>query len=210
MPACRLPVAHLALEALEWHPRLGKKGRGTVISAALPGAAVAGEAAVGNSLSLEYLASNCGSSYRGLHEAVVNHAGNKPEIITCVHASAMKSPPLVDWFAGSFTGGMVSAAICRGPGTAAFNVACGAAGIALAGTGGLTAAAAPTRPAPLRKFRRLACGTWRRLGTAFSPLEGIKTEGIRRIRDSVGFSRSNGNASMEPWPRAAMRAERDR
>jgi acetolactate synthase I/II/III large subunit len=38
-----------------------------------------------NSLGIEYLAINCASSYRGLHEAVLNHAGNKPEIITCVH-----------------------------------------------------------------------------------------------------------------------------
>jgi acetolactate synthase-1/2/3 large subunit len=38
-----------------------------------------------NSLGVEYLAINCASSYRGLHEAVVNHGNNKPEIITCVH-----------------------------------------------------------------------------------------------------------------------------
>ena len=38
-----------------------------------------------NSLGIEYLAINCASSYRGLHEAVVNHGNNKPEIITCVH-----------------------------------------------------------------------------------------------------------------------------
>ena len=38
-----------------------------------------------NSLGIEYLAINCASSYRGLHEAVINHANNKPEIITCVH-----------------------------------------------------------------------------------------------------------------------------
>jgi acetolactate synthase I/II/III large subunit len=38
-----------------------------------------------NSLGIEYLAINCASSYRGLHEAVVNHANNTPEIITCVH-----------------------------------------------------------------------------------------------------------------------------
>ena len=38
------------------------------------------------SLDIDYLAINCASSYRGLHEAVVNHGGNaKPEIITCVH-----------------------------------------------------------------------------------------------------------------------------
>ena len=37
-------------------------------------------------LDIDYLAINCASSYRGLHEAVVNHGGNtKPEIITCVH-----------------------------------------------------------------------------------------------------------------------------
>jgi acetolactate synthase-1/2/3 large subunit len=38
-----------------------------------------------NSLGIEYLAINCASSYRGLHEAVINHGGNKPELITCVH-----------------------------------------------------------------------------------------------------------------------------
>ena len=38
-----------------------------------------------NSLGIEYMAINCASSYRGLHEAIVNHANNKPEIITCVH-----------------------------------------------------------------------------------------------------------------------------
>ena len=38
-----------------------------------------------NSLGISYLAINCASSFRGLHEAVLNHAGNKPEIITCVH-----------------------------------------------------------------------------------------------------------------------------
>ncbi len=74
--------------------------------------------------------------------------------------SVMKSPPLVDWFTGSLAGGMVSAATCRGPGSAAFSFSAGTAGIALAATGGVTAAAAaaPTRPAPLRKLRRLASG----------------------------------------------------
>jgi acetolactate synthase-1/2/3 large subunit len=38
-----------------------------------------------NSLGIEYLAINCVSSYRGLHEAILNHGNNKPEIITCVH-----------------------------------------------------------------------------------------------------------------------------
>src|SRR6202451_1585642 len=38
-----------------------------------------------NSLGIEYIAINCASSYRGLHEAIINHGNNKPEIITCVH-----------------------------------------------------------------------------------------------------------------------------
>ena len=38
-----------------------------------------------NSLGVEYMFINCASSYRGLHEAIVNHGDNKPEIITCVH-----------------------------------------------------------------------------------------------------------------------------
>jgi thiamine pyrophosphate-dependent enzyme/TAT (twin-arginine translocation) pathway-exported protein len=38
-----------------------------------------------NSLGIEYFAINCASSYRGLHEAIVNHSNNKPEIITCVY-----------------------------------------------------------------------------------------------------------------------------
>ncbi|AMN42003.1 thiamine pyrophosphate-binding protein [Rhodoplanes sp. Z2-YC6860] len=36
-------------------------------------------------LDIEYLAMNCASSFRGLHEAVLNHNNNKPEILTCPH-----------------------------------------------------------------------------------------------------------------------------
>ena len=37
-------------------------------------------------LDIDYLAMNCASSFRGLHEAVVNYGGNsKPEILTCPH-----------------------------------------------------------------------------------------------------------------------------
>jgi acetolactate synthase-1/2/3 large subunit len=37
-------------------------------------------------LNLDYLAMNCASSFRGLHEAVLNHGKNvKPEILTCPH-----------------------------------------------------------------------------------------------------------------------------
>ena len=37
-------------------------------------------------LDVDYLSMNCASSFRGLHEAVINHANNsKPEIINCPH-----------------------------------------------------------------------------------------------------------------------------
>jgi acetolactate synthase I/II/III large subunit len=37
-------------------------------------------------LDIDYLAMNCASSFRGLHEAVINYGGNvKPEILTCNH-----------------------------------------------------------------------------------------------------------------------------
>src|ERR1039457_1882281 len=37
-------------------------------------------------LDIDYLAMNCASSFRGLHEAVLNHGGNTtPEILTCPH-----------------------------------------------------------------------------------------------------------------------------
>ncbi|WP_407157134.1 thiamine pyrophosphate-binding protein [Bradyrhizobium sp. STM 3557] len=37
-------------------------------------------------LDIDYLAMNCASSFRGLHEALINHGGNtKPEILTCPH-----------------------------------------------------------------------------------------------------------------------------
>jgi acetolactate synthase-1/2/3 large subunit len=37
-------------------------------------------------LDIDYLAMNCASSFRGLHEAVISHGGNtKPEILTCPH-----------------------------------------------------------------------------------------------------------------------------
>ena len=37
-------------------------------------------------LDIEYLAMNCASSFRGLHEAILNHGDNKtPEILTCPH-----------------------------------------------------------------------------------------------------------------------------
>ena len=38
------------------------------------------------SLDIEYFCSNPGSSFRALHESIVNYGGNqKPEFITCCH-----------------------------------------------------------------------------------------------------------------------------
>src|SRR5258705_5379141 len=38
------------------------------------------------SLGFEYVAANPGSSFRGLHESIINHGGNRaPELITCMH-----------------------------------------------------------------------------------------------------------------------------
>src|SRR5713101_803072 len=38
------------------------------------------------SLGFEYIASNPGSSFRALHESIINYGGNKsPELLTCCH-----------------------------------------------------------------------------------------------------------------------------
>ncbi len=38
------------------------------------------------SLDIKYLAANCASSYRGIHESLINYGGNKmPEFLTCTH-----------------------------------------------------------------------------------------------------------------------------
>ena len=38
------------------------------------------------SLGVEYICSNPGSSFRGLHESIINYGGNeKPELLTCCH-----------------------------------------------------------------------------------------------------------------------------
>src|SRR5207247_8709355 len=49
-------------------------------------------------LGLEYLCANPGSSFRALHEALVNYRGNtRPEVLTCCHeeASAARAHGLV-------------------------------------------------------------------------------------------------------------------
>ena len=38
------------------------------------------------SLGIDYIAANPGSSFRGLHESLVNYGGNtRPELLTCLH-----------------------------------------------------------------------------------------------------------------------------
>jgi thiamine pyrophosphate-dependent acetolactate synthase large subunit-like protein len=37
------------------------------------------------SLGIEYLFATPGSSFRGIHESIINYGGNKPEFITCMH-----------------------------------------------------------------------------------------------------------------------------
>src|SRR5436190_8921533 len=37
------------------------------------------------SLNFEYITTNPGSSFQGLHESIINYAGNKPELLTCCH-----------------------------------------------------------------------------------------------------------------------------
>ena len=35
---------------------------------------------------IKYLPANCASSYRGIHELLINYGGNKmPEFLTCMH-----------------------------------------------------------------------------------------------------------------------------
>src|SRR5437868_3642187 len=36
-------------------------------------------------LNFEYITTNPGSSFQGLHESIINYAGNKPELLTCCH-----------------------------------------------------------------------------------------------------------------------------
>ena len=40
-------------------------------------------------LDIDYVATNPGSSFRGLHESLINYGGNKkPELLTCMHEEA--------------------------------------------------------------------------------------------------------------------------
>jgi acetolactate synthase I/II/III large subunit len=43
-------------------------------------------------LDIKYLPANCASSYRGIHESLINYGGNKvPEFLTCTHESSSTS-----------------------------------------------------------------------------------------------------------------------
>ena len=43
-------------------------------------------------LGIKYLPANCASSYRGIHESLINYGGNKmPEFLTCMHEESPRS-----------------------------------------------------------------------------------------------------------------------
>src|SRR4029450_716619 len=43
-------------------------------------------------LGFDYVCANPGSSFRGLHESIINYGGNeKPELITCMHAARARA-----------------------------------------------------------------------------------------------------------------------
>src|SRR3979490_3143411 len=50
---------------------------------------------VAKTLGIKYLPANCASSYRAIHESLINYGGNKqPEFLTCMHeASAVRVAP---------------------------------------------------------------------------------------------------------------------
>src|SRR5690349_21399341 len=41
-------------------------------------------------LGIKYLPANCASSYRGIHESLINYGGNRmPEFLTCMHEESV-------------------------------------------------------------------------------------------------------------------------
>src|ERR1044071_3823069 len=64
------------------------------------------------SLDFEYVAANPGSSFRGIHESIVNYGGNTaPEVITCLHEESS-----VAMAHGYFKAeGKPMAVLCHGP-----------------------------------------------------------------------------------------------
>src|SRR5204863_6415005 len=77
----RVPLPSAALAAAETSP---PPPRVDVYSTDWPGADFMVDAI--KSLGIEYVAANPGSSFRALHEAIINYGGNKsPELLTCCH-----------------------------------------------------------------------------------------------------------------------------
>src|ERR1051325_9716496 len=77
----RVPLPSAALAAAETTP---PPPRVDVYSTDRPGADYMLDAI--KSLGIEYVAANPGSSFRALHEAIINYGGNKsPELLTCCH-----------------------------------------------------------------------------------------------------------------------------
>ena len=79
-----------ALRVPQWSPSAALEKRlwmGKYIAAAAVLALVlTGIDPAGATLDIDYLAMNCASSFRGLHEAVINYGKNvRPEILTCNH-----------------------------------------------------------------------------------------------------------------------------
>jgi thiamine pyrophosphate-dependent acetolactate synthase large subunit-like protein len=69
-------IAHAQTTSGDAHPEAGAGGR--------PGADFMMD--VIKSLGIEYCATNPGTSFRGLHESMINYGGNKdPELLTCLH-----------------------------------------------------------------------------------------------------------------------------
>jgi acetolactate synthase I/II/III large subunit len=77
----RVPLPSAALAAAETSP---PPPRVDVYSTDRPGADFMLDAI--KSLGIEYVAANPGSSFRALHEAIINYGGNRsPELLTCCH-----------------------------------------------------------------------------------------------------------------------------
>src|SRR5258706_1395005 len=87
--AAQKPAAHPAAAPPMSPPMLksaesGDRSAAEVLTTDHPGADFMVD--IIKSLGIEYIAANPGSSFRGLHESVINYGGNKsPEFITCCH-----------------------------------------------------------------------------------------------------------------------------
>jgi acetolactate synthase-1/2/3 large subunit len=78
-------------------------------------------------LDIDYLAVTCGSTFRGLHEAVVNYGNNtKPEVITCNHEK-LASPwrmATPRWKANRWRRPAMAPSVCSTPPWRMYNAWC--------------------------------------------------------------------------------------